>query len=123
MTVSTYSSLPGAWPGTLRESDREPHPRVLRALHRREHVRAFTSEHGEVVVVLGQGLAGRCEVAVEVEPSARGSVARRALLDARRIAGPSRVLFAQAAPATAASVRSLLAAGFRPIGAEVLFFA
>lgn len=45
------------------------------------------------------------------------------LMDARKLIGPSSVLFAQTAPANAASVRTLLSAGFRPVGAEVLFFA
>ena len=36
--------------------------------------------------------------------------------------GTEDVLFAQAAPGNAASLRALLSAGFRPIGSEVLFF-
>lgn len=114
--------LPG--PVTLRETDAESHPRVVRALRHRVDVRAFTDAVEQVVVVLGRGLALRHEVAVEVSDSARSrGLARDALLEARRIVGPSGLLFAQAAPANAASVRCLLAAGFAPIGAEVLFFA
>jgi hypothetical protein len=45
-----------------------------------------------------------------------------ALVEARRLVGPGDVLFAQAAPGNAASLRALLAAGFRPIGSEALFF-
>jgi hypothetical protein len=114
--------LPG--PVTLQETDAASHPRVARALRHRLDVRAFSDALEQVVVVVGRGLALRHEVAVEVSESARcRGLARDALLDARRIVGPSGLLFAQAAPANAASVRCLLAAGFRPIGAEVLFFA
>jgi hypothetical protein len=99
------------------------HPRVARARAHREDVRAFATADGAAVVVLGSGLAGRLEAAGEVEPSARGSgAARRALLEARRLLRPAEILFAQTAPAHAASLRALLGAGFRPIGGEALFF-
>ncbi|MGH2859818.1 MAG: hypothetical protein ACRDMJ_20270 [Solirubrobacteraceae bacterium] len=87
---------------------------------RSAHTRRRTAR---ATAVLGRGLAHRWEVAVEVVPQARRrGVARDALVDARRLVGPSAVVFAQTAPANAASVRALLAAGFDPIGAEVLFF-
>jgi GNAT superfamily N-acetyltransferase len=87
-------------------------------------VRAFAHRDGAAVVVLGRGLAGRAEVAVEVDPAARGRGAgRRALLEARRLLGPGEALFAQTAPGNAASLRGLLGAGFVPIGSEALFFA
>jgi RimJ/RimL family protein N-acetyltransferase len=96
---------------------------VLRAQAHREGVCAYEITDGSATVVLGRGLAHRWEVAVEVVPEARcRAVARGALMEARRLVGPSGVLFAQTAPANAASVRALLAAGFQPIGAEVLFF-
>jgi GNAT superfamily N-acetyltransferase len=99
------------------------HARVLRAQAHREDVRAFETAEGAATLVLGRGLARRWEVAVEVVPEVRGrGIARDALIDARRLVGSSAVLFAQTAPANAASVRALLAAGFRPVGAEVLFF-
>jgi hypothetical protein len=102
--------------------ERDDHPRVARALAHREGVRAFEDPTGDAVVVLGQGLALRTEVAFEVAEAARGSgLATRALLDARRLAAPGEALFAQCSPGNAASLRALLAAGFRPIGSEALF--
>ena len=99
------------------------HPRVARARGHRDGVRAYEDRSGAAVVVLGRGLAGRREVAVEVHPAARGrSVARRALVEARRLLAPGDALFAQTAPGNAASLRALLAAGFAPIGSEALFF-
>jgi hypothetical protein len=111
--------------GDARMRDVKPgdHPRVLRAHAHREDVRVYEPADGAATIVLGRGLAHRWEVAVEVVPDARcHGLAREVLTDARRLLGPSDVLFAQAAPANAASVRALLSAGFRPLGAEVLFF-
>jgi hypothetical protein len=72
--------------------------------------------------MIGRGVAGRREVAVEVEPGRRGiGVGRKAVLAARHLVPPDEPLWAQIAPGNAASVRAFLAAGFVPVGAEVLF--
>lgn len=108
---------------TLREIAVEEHPRVSRARAQREDVRVFTDPTGAATVILGRGLADRTEVAIEITPSRRNQgVARQALTEARRLAGPDQLLFAQTAPGNAASIRTFLTAGFRPIGSEVLFF-
>jgi GNAT superfamily N-acetyltransferase len=107
----------------LAEVDPTEHPRALRALAHRDEVRTFSDVDQEATILLGRGLAGRLEVAVEVSPGARNrGVARRALHHARQLLNPGDVLFAQTAAANAASLRALLAAGYAPIGAEVLFF-
>jgi GNAT superfamily N-acetyltransferase len=101
----------------LAEITERDHPRVRRALGYRDDVRVWACEGG--VVLLGRGLAGRMEVAVEVEPAARGrGWGRRLALAARSLAG--RPLWAQVAPGNAASVRAFLAAGYLPVGAEAL---
>ena len=62
-------------------------------------------------------------MAFEVEQRHRGDgLATAALTEARRLAGPGAVLFAQTAPASVPSLRALLAAGFAPVGSEALFF-
>lgn len=96
------------------------HPRVRRALRHRRDVRVRATPDGAGLLVLGRGVAGRWEVAVEVEPAARG------LGTALAAAAPAFVpdaapLWAQVAPANTASLRAFLAAGWRPDGAEVLF--
>ncbi len=107
----------------LRETSLVDHPRLARAAAHRSEVKTFTDNAGDAVLAVGRGLAGRFEVSVEVAPDARGrGVARLALTEARRLVCSDAALFAQAAPANASSVRALLAAGFAPIGAEVLFF-
>ena len=63
------------------------------------------------------------EIAIEVEASQRcRGVARETLRDALRLVDAAETLFAQVAPGNAAALRAALAAGFTPIGAEVLLF-
>ncbi|NIH68512.1 GNAT family N-acetyltransferase [Modestobacter marinus] len=98
------------------------HPRVRRALRHRTGVRVWTTPDGAGLLVLGRGVAGRWEAGTEVRPDARG----RGLGTALAAAAPALVpgvasLWAQVAPANTASLRSFLAAGWRPVGAEVLF--
>jgi GNAT superfamily N-acetyltransferase len=113
--------LPGR--GLLREITDEQRPRMARPAARREGVRAFTDPSGLATLLLGRGFALRQEVAIEVPPTHRGrGIAARALVEIRRVAAPDEVLFAQIAPGNAASLRTFLTAGFRPIGSEALFF-
>lgn len=134
----------GAEPGTLdvllaatgpadpqvelwRRDDLDAHPRVLRASRYRPDLAVYGDrEIGDPdgVVVIGRGLAGRWEMAFEVTEPARGSgLGRRLATTARTLVAPGEPLFAQVAPGNASSLRCVLAAGFRPIGSEVLFVA
>jgi L-amino acid N-acyltransferase YncA len=57
-----------------------------------------------------------------VDPAHRGRGLGTRLARAARLLVPAdAMLWAQIAPANAASVRAFLAAGFRPVGAEALF--
>jgi GNAT superfamily N-acetyltransferase len=108
----------------VRDADPGAHPRVRRALGVRRDVRVFEDPAARGLVVLGRGLAGRLELAVEVEPIHRGHGLGRALTaGALAAAAPGEPVFAQVAPANAASLRALLGAGFVPVGAEVLLHA
>jgi GNAT superfamily N-acetyltransferase len=92
-------------------------PRIARALRYRDDVRAWRAEGG--VVLTGRGVAGRWEAAIEVDPGHRCRGLGRALAAAARHLIPaSAPVWAQIAPANAASVRAFLAAGFKPVGAE-----
>jgi GNAT superfamily N-acetyltransferase len=98
------------------------HPRVARARLHRTDVRVWTTRDGAGVLVLGRGVAGRWEVSVEVDPVARGRGLGTALVAAAPALVPAgAALWAQVAPANTASLRAFLAAGYRPVGAEVLF--
>lgn len=97
----------GCWP--------HRHPR---AAHRTE-VTMWVADAG--LIILGRGVAGRLEVAVEVDEHARDRGLGRALFAASRGLVPDgESLWAQVAPGNAASLRAVLAAGFRPLGSEVL---
>jgi hypothetical protein len=73
------------------------------------------------MLVLGRGLGGRWEAAVEVEPGSRNAGLGRALAAAARHVVPEeRPVWAQIAPGNASSLRAFLAAGYQPVGAEVL---
>ncbi len=97
------------------------HPRVVRARRYRRDVRCFEDGRGGLLT-LGHGLAGRVEVSIEVDEKDRGrgqgpALARAAL----GIVDPGEAVFAQVSPGNVASLRCFLAAGYCPIGAEVLF--
>jgi GNAT superfamily N-acetyltransferase len=95
------------------------HPRVRRSRRYRDDVLVWTTDGG--LLTIGRGLAGRWEVALEVDAASRGKGLGRALAEAARHLVPDgRPLWAQIAPGNAASVRALLAAGFRPVGTEAL---
>lgn len=98
------------------------HPRVRAASRHRTDLRVYTDPDGLGVLVVGRGLARRWEFAFEVAPEGRNrGLGRRLAMAARGCVPAGDVLFGQAAPGNAASVRSVLAAGFRPVGSEVLF--
>jgi GNAT superfamily N-acetyltransferase len=108
---------------TLRETTAEGHARVKRAHAHRDDVRVFTDPTRAATIILGRGLANRTEIAIEIKPNRRNQgIARQALTEARRIIETNQLFFAQTPPGNAASLRTLLTAGFQPIGSEVLFF-
>jgi GNAT superfamily N-acetyltransferase len=103
----------------LAEVTDSDHPRLARARLHRADVRAWVCPGG--LLVIGRGVAGRWEVAVEVEPALRGFGLGRGLFGAALGLLPEgESVWAQVAPGNAASLRALLASGYRPVGAEVL---
>jgi GNAT superfamily N-acetyltransferase len=94
--------------------------RLRRAERYRVDVRAWTVPGA--ILIVGRGLAGRWEVSLEVDPSHRGHGLGRALVAAAPgLIPPGQPLWAQVSPANVASLRMFLAAGYRPVAAEVLF--
>lgn len=120
--LTVAESLPGPPPIELEPELESTHSRVLRALNYRDEVAVWQADGG--VVLLGRGLAGRLETAIEVDEDRRGQgLGRRLALAARHLAPEGTDLWAQIAPGNAASVRAFLAAGFEPVGAEILLAA
>ena len=117
--LTCAGALPGAPALELRAEAGRSHPRIVRALRYRDNVRAWRADGG--VLLLGRGVAGRWEVAVEVDPDRHGrGVGAQLATAARHLIPAGAALWAQVSPGNAASVRAFLAAGFRPIGAEAL---
>ena len=96
--------------------------RVERARRYRREVQVFGASDGRGIGVVGRGLARRWEVAVEVQPAHRnGGLGSGLFAAARRLVPHDEPLFAQVSPGNSASLRAVLAAGFKPVGSEVLF--
>jgi hypothetical protein len=112
-----------AEPGPVlpRRDDLEDHPRVRRARHHRRDVEVYADDEG--LVVVGRGLAGRLEMAVELfHPAAAGGTGhgRRLIRAGLAALAPGALCWAQVSPGNAASLRAFLACGFVPIGSEVI---
>ncbi|MET8307715.1 MULTISPECIES: GNAT family N-acetyltransferase [unclassified Micromonospora] len=117
LTVAT--SLAGEPPVRLREIADPDHPRVVRARLRRDDVRVWAADGG--LVILGRGVAGRWETAIEVDQQARHQGLGRALaVAARHLVPAGEPVWSQQAAGNARSIRAFHAAGFRPVGAEAL---
>jgi GNAT superfamily N-acetyltransferase len=104
----------------LTELTDHAHPRVERAWRYRDDVRVYGDEHGGLVLT-GRGLAGRLECALEVPEGFRGHGVGRRLARAALALVPSGThIWAQVTPGNAASLRTFLAAGYKPVGSEAL---
>jgi GNAT superfamily N-acetyltransferase len=100
-------------------TDLEDHPRVGYAKVRRRHVQVYGDARG--LVTLGRGIADRWEISVEVDPTNRGAGNARALINEALGHIPSdQWCYGEVSPGNAASLRAFLAAGWIPIGAEII---
>ncbi|MPZ52810.1 MAG: GNAT family N-acetyltransferase [Acidimicrobiia bacterium] len=98
------------------------HPRVQRSQQYRVEVEVYRDASGAGTLTIGRGLSGRYEVSVEVDSAARSrGLGRRLAVAATHLIPEGVPLFAQVTPGNIASIRTFLAAGFDPIGSEVLF--
>jgi GNAT superfamily N-acetyltransferase len=119
--LTVAPALSGAPGLALREIDDPDRPRVARAVKFRDDVRVWAADGG--LVVLGRGVAGRWEAAIEVDEAARGRGLGPALATAARHLTPGEVVWAQQSPGNARGVRTFQAAGYRPVGSEALLVA
>ncbi|MGX1855697.1 hypothetical protein OIU91_39225 [Streptomyces sp. NBC_01456] len=115
--VARGASAPPCLPERL---DVDDHPRVRHAQALRNDVRVFGDERG--LVTLANGLAGRREISVELDRpgSSSAGLGRSLLHDALTLLPAGEPVFAAVAPGNARSLRAFLAAGYRPLGSEVI---
>ncbi len=134
--VLRWVAAPGGWIGSVdallvsrgqagpvlpRRTDLDDHPRVRRAREHRRDVTVHGDDSG--LVLLGRGLVGRLEMAVELfDPVAFAGHGhgRRLIRAGLASIGLGTRCWAQVSPGNAASLRAFLACGFVPIGSEVL---
>jgi GNAT superfamily N-acetyltransferase len=122
-SLTLAPALAGPPPLELTEIEDPDHPRVARARKYRDDVRVWVSEGGGILVI-GRGLAGRWETAIEVEEASRHRGLGRALAEsARHMIPMGDAIWSQQAPGNARSVRAFQAAGYRAVGAEALLIA
>jgi hypothetical protein len=96
-------------------------PRVAFAAATRRELRVLRSQNGAAVAVLGQGLAGRLELAIELDPNVQGSERTDQLLSiALAEVGSGQSVLAQVSAGNSAALRAALRRGFTPICAEYL---
>lgn len=103
-----------------RRTDLDHHPRVQRAIHHRRDVEVYADESG--LVTLGEGLAGRREMSVELFDTtvrARGH-GRRLIAAGLDQVQEGEWCWAHVAPGNASSMRAFLAAGFVPVCSVVV---
>ncbi|WP_327412244.1 GNAT family N-acetyltransferase [Streptomyces sp. NBC_01233] len=120
--LTVAGPLRGEPPLELREMADPDHPRVRRALKRRDDVRVWSADGG--VLVLGRGVAGRWETAIEVDEDVRHrGLGRELARAARHLVPDGQPVWSQQATGNARSIRAFQAAGYRPVGAESLLLA
>jgi GNAT superfamily N-acetyltransferase len=106
----------------LERDDLLDHPRVSRSARYRSDIRVFADRSGAGILIIGRGLAGRWEMAFEVDEPARGrGLGRKIAASAPMAVAAAEPLFAQCSPGNAGSLRALIAAGYVPVGSECLF--
>ncbi len=114
--LSDGAHIEGKLPHRL---DLEDHPRVGYAKVRRRNVQVYADDRG--LVTLGRGIADRWEISVEVDPANRVAGNARALINEALSHIPSdQWCYGEVSPGNAASLRAFLAAGWIPIGAEII---
>lgn len=100
----------------------ETHRRIARAQRYRTDIRVFHTTNGAGLLTVGRGISGRWEAGFEVTSDQRNQGLGRALASAAlHLIEPGAALFMEVAIGNVASIRTVLAAGFVPIGAQVLF--
>lgn len=109
-------------PVLIAREDLLDHPRLARSRRYRTDLRCYSDREDRALIIVGRGLAERQEMGIEVHPQFRGTGLGPLLARASaRVASLDEPLFAQVSPGNVASVRAFLAAGYKPMCAEVLF--
>lgn len=110
--------------GLVERPDLAAHPRARLARRLRHDVRVLghADPSRRAVATLGRGIAGLTELSFELEPERRGRGQAAAFVAAALATVPAgQLVLSAVAPGNAASMRTLLAAGFSLLGSIQLF--
>jgi RimJ/RimL family protein N-acetyltransferase len=119
--VAPRPGLDEELPELVARDDLVDHPRLARSRRYRRDLRCYSDVQDRALIVVGRGLAGRWEMGIEIGPAHQEAGLGRALArSTARLALDGEPLFAQITPGNARSIRAFLAAGYRPIGSEVV---
>lgn len=111
----------GSVPASLaREPRWQAHERARHGAVLRREIDGWSYAGGAGIVLVGKGLVDRWELAYEASPGTPPGTGRALAAAALGTVPAGEPLFAQIAPGHARSIRAVLAAGYRPIGGEVL---
>ena len=109
----------GGQPDLARTEQWNDHPRVAHARALRSGVAVYGDGSG--FITIGEGLAGRNEMSIEVKHDLQDSGAGRRLIHgARQMTPRGSHVYAAVSPGNARSLRAFLSQGFTPIGSEVI---
>jgi RimJ/RimL family protein N-acetyltransferase len=117
-------ALPSLTVDLVPRPDLSEHPRARYAamIRTAPMVFGYPDRSCTTVAIVSQGIAGLPELSFELDPSQRGTGQGTALVrDALRLIPAGELVIASVAPGNAASLRTLLGAGFVPLGSIQLF--
>jgi hypothetical protein len=124
LMVAQGAGFPGIPAALTDRPDLASHPRAQFAagLRGQPQIVGYHDPRRSALAVISTGIAGLTELSFELEPGRRGAGGGAKLARDALTAIPSgELVVAAVAPGNAASVRSLLAAGFNPVGSVQLF--
>lgn len=122
LDVLLVASGTGGTSGLVPRPDLMSHPRAQLAAGLRDDIVVLGHHDNDAaIVILSRGVAGLAELSFELETEHRGRAGANLVRDALDAVPAGQLVVAACAPGNAASLRSLLAAGFTAIGSIQLF--
>jgi RimJ/RimL family protein N-acetyltransferase len=115
---------PGVPSALVSRPDLASHPRAVFAagIRAQSRIVGYAEPGRRALAIISEGLAGLLELSFELEPGQRGQGGGAQLVrDALSVLPAGELVVSAVAPGNAASVRTLLAAGFAPLGSLQLF--
>ena len=123
LLVGRGTATAGAPSRLVARPDLRTHPRARLAAELRDDVEVLgrAGDTSSTVAILARGVGGLRELSFEVDPTQRGGAGTAIVRDALDTVPAGELVVAAVAPGNAASLRTVLSAGFTPVGSLQLF--